>query len=91
MTGGTLNKRDIISSLIVHTELECSNECLAKTGCSSFNYRSPLDAQNNCQLSNKSRDELTTIQHGEWIFYQNIPIVSFISKGFENEREIQPE
>ena len=79
--GGELEETDIIFSLDVDSELQCSNECLGQTGCISFNYKSGTSGQENCQLSNKTLDEITEAlkDYGEWVFYQDLETVSFIS------------
>ncbi|CAB4027542.1 Hypothetical predicted protein, partial [Paramuricea clavata] len=68
-------KADVISSLNVDSQLQCSHECLTEPGCISFNYRSQTTAdtsrQVNCQLSNKTRDEIIT-EDGQWMFYQDL-------------------
>ena len=80
LKGGELEETDIIFSLEVDSELQCSNECLGQTGCISFNYKSATSGQENCQLSNKTLDEITeALKDGEWVFYQDLETVSFIS------------
>ena len=79
--GGELSETDVISSLNVDSQLQCSHECLTEPGCISFNYRSQTTAETsrqvNCQLSNKTRDEIIT-EDGEWTFYQDLQTVSFV-------------
>lgn len=71
LASGMLTEMDVISFLNVHSELECVIECLARTGCVSFNYKSKASGQENCQLSNKTRDEIAEVRKdGEWVFYQ---------------------
>ena len=76
LASGMLTEMDVISFLNVHSELECIVECLARTGCVSFNYKSKTSGQENCQLSDKTRDEIAEVlKDGEWVFYQDLETV----------------
>ena len=80
-TGGALAEEDVILSMIADSELQCSNECLGEPGCISINYKTQISQQKNCQLSNKTYDEIIT-GDGEWTFYQDLQTVSCLSFRF---------
>ena len=66
---------DIISSHIVHSDIECSLKCLEEQSCVGYNYRA-TPKKINCQISRMRNTTLEgdteTLVDGEWMFFQDL-------------------
>lgn len=73
--GGALKSEDIISSHIVHSEMDCSLKCLGEQTCVGYNFRPKSKKHEiNCQLGSNSSLErdIEIVKNGEWVFSQDL-------------------
>ena len=69
-TGDALPQEDVISSYVVHSQLECSFKCLLEEACVAYNYRHRNEKYlKNCQLFSNTTQEGEIKRNGDWIFY----------------------
>ncbi|XP_028410712.1 uncharacterized protein LOC114533400 [Dendronephthya gigantea] len=76
----------MISNYTVHSEDECSFECIQNPGCLGYNYR-PKSKQYevNCQISNKTKDGgRERVGISTWIFYQSLEVTYYVNSYLSN-------
>ena len=70
-----MESEGIISSHIVHSEMECSMKCLGEQTCVDYNFRPKSKKHEiNCQLGGNSSLErdMEIVKNGEWVFSQDL-------------------
>ena len=78
--GDALLQGEIISSYAVHSQLDCSFECLLEETCVAYNYRNTNERYfENCQLSS-TRQEGDLRRYGDWTFYEDEEDMKVVGK-----------
>lgn len=78
--GEALAPKVIISSHVVHNQIQCSIKCLEQKHCVGFNYLVAVvkELEINCQISNSTQHNNRLVSKGAWSFYTTCQGVHFL-------------